>query len=78
MATRSRKGYWRMSANSIVQRALTNRWLQNKACLTCARYGLFFNTGRKPVSDRNRPVRTRMPRWCGTRVDLLSQSPGNR
>jgi len=23
MATRSRKGYWRMSANSIVQRALT-------------------------------------------------------
>jgi RNA-directed DNA polymerase len=27
MATRSRKGYWRMSANSIVQRALTNRWL---------------------------------------------------
>jgi len=28
MATRSRKGYWRMSGNSIVQRALTNRWLQ--------------------------------------------------
>ena len=27
MATRSRKGYWRMSANSLVQRALTNRWL---------------------------------------------------
>ena len=27
LATRSRKGYWRMSANSIVQRALTNRWL---------------------------------------------------
>jgi len=27
MATRSRKGYWRMSHNSIVQRALTNRWL---------------------------------------------------
>ena len=27
MATRSRKGYWRMSGNSIVQRALTNRWL---------------------------------------------------
>jgi RNA-directed DNA polymerase len=29
MATRSRKGYWRMSANSIVQRALTNRWLHD-------------------------------------------------
>jgi RNA-directed DNA polymerase len=30
MATRSRKGYWRMSANSIIQRALTNRWLQEQ------------------------------------------------
>jgi hypothetical protein len=28
MTTRSRKGYWRMSSNSILQRALTNRWLQ--------------------------------------------------
>ena len=28
LATRSRKGYWRMSGDSIVQRALTNRWLQ--------------------------------------------------
>ena len=25
LATRSRKDYWRMSANSIVQRALNNR-----------------------------------------------------
>jgi RNA-directed DNA polymerase len=30
MATRSRKGYWRMSANSLVQRALTNRWLHEQ------------------------------------------------
>ena len=30
MATRSRKGYWRMSANSIVQRALNNRWLKEQ------------------------------------------------
>jgi RNA-directed DNA polymerase len=30
MATRSRKGYWRMSANSILQRALTNRWLHEQ------------------------------------------------
>jgi RNA-directed DNA polymerase len=29
-ATRSRKGYWRMSGNSIVQRALTNRWLHEQ------------------------------------------------
>jgi len=27
LATRSRKGYWRMAGNSIVQRALTKRWL---------------------------------------------------
>jgi RNA-directed DNA polymerase len=30
MATRSRKGYWRMSSNSIVQRALNNRWLHEQ------------------------------------------------
>ena len=30
MATRSRKGYWRMSANSILQRALTNRRLHEQ------------------------------------------------
>ena len=27
LASRSRKGYWRMSGNSIVQRALTKEWL---------------------------------------------------
>ena len=27
LVSRSRKGYWRMSANSIVQRALTKEWL---------------------------------------------------
>lgn len=30
MATRSRKGYWRMAGNSIVQRALTNTWLESQ------------------------------------------------
>ncbi len=30
MATRSRKGYWRMSANSIVQPVLSNRWLHEQ------------------------------------------------
>ena len=30
MATRSRKGYWRMSANRIVQQALTNRYLEEQ------------------------------------------------
>jgi len=31
LASRSRKGYWRMSGNSIVQRALTNQWLHECA-----------------------------------------------
>jgi RNA-directed DNA polymerase len=30
MATRSRRGYWQMSTNSLVQRALTNRWLHEQ------------------------------------------------
>jgi RNA-directed DNA polymerase len=30
MATRCRKGHWRMSSNSIGQRALTNRWLNEQ------------------------------------------------
>ena len=30
LATRSRKGYWRMSSNSIVQAALTNAWLHEQ------------------------------------------------
>ena len=30
MASRSRKGYWRMSGNSLVQRALSKRWLHQQ------------------------------------------------
>lgn len=30
LATRSRKGYWRMSANRIVQQAMTNEWLEEQ------------------------------------------------
>jgi RNA-directed DNA polymerase len=30
LASRSRKGYWRMSTNSIVQRAMTNKWLEEQ------------------------------------------------
>ncbi|MFK7911669.1 MAG: hypothetical protein AB8F34_13860 [Akkermansiaceae bacterium] len=30
MATRSRKGYWRMSQVSIVRNALNNRWLEEQ------------------------------------------------
>jgi len=30
LATRRRKGYWRMSTNSILQRALNNAWLEKQ------------------------------------------------
>jgi RNA-directed DNA polymerase len=30
MASRSRKGYWRMSSNRIVQQAMNNRWLEEQ------------------------------------------------
>jgi RNA-directed DNA polymerase len=30
LASRSRKGYWRMAGNSIVQRALTKQWLWDR------------------------------------------------
>lgn len=30
LATRSRKGYWRMSQNSLVRTALNNRWLEEQ------------------------------------------------
>ena len=45
MATRSRKGYWRMSQNEIVRYALNNRWLEEqgvpdmKAIWTVLYYG---------------------------------------
>jgi len=30
LASRSRKGYWRMSGNSIIQQAMNNRWLEGQ------------------------------------------------
>ena len=30
MASRSRKGYWRMSQNSLVRMALSNRWMEEQ------------------------------------------------
>jgi len=31
LASRSRKGHWRMSHNSVVQRAMTNEWLTSQS-----------------------------------------------
>jgi hypothetical protein len=34
LATRSRKGYWRMAGNSIVQRALNTQWVWHQGVPT--------------------------------------------
>ena len=69
MATRSRKGYWRMSANRIVQLALNNRWLEEQGVPDMEPSGSIFTTGRKPESDRNRRVRTRTSGGVGPGAD---------
>ena len=45
MATRSRKGYWRMSGNSIVQKALTNRWLYKQGVPELRSYWIKLHYG---------------------------------
>ena len=66
MATRSRKGYWRMSRNSIVQTALNNRWLREQgvpgleAVFTILHYGPDARVGLEP------PCTDPYARW-GTR-----------
>ena len=47
MATRSRKGYWRMSGNSIVQRALTNRWLHEQGVPDMRKLWIVLHYGAK-------------------------------
>jgi len=72
LATRSRKGYWRMSANSILQRALTNRWLHEHGVPDMRTLWIVLSATGGPASGtalwakrpsvvRNRPVRTRTP-----------------
>jgi RNA-directed DNA polymerase len=42
MATRSRKGYWRLSSNSIVQIALNNQWLQKQGLTSLAQLWIAY------------------------------------
>jgi len=73
MATRSRKGYWRMSSNRPAAAGCNRRSAtagsKNKAFPTCVLHGSNFTTGQTPVSDWNRPVRTRMPGGVGPAAD---------
>jgi RNA-directed DNA polymerase len=47
MATRSRKGYWRMSRNRLVQQALTNRWLHQQGVPDMRRIWIVLHYGPK-------------------------------
>lgn len=52
MASRSRKGYWRMSANRLVQQALNNQWLKAQGVpeLRTIWIKLHYGAGSIPVS----------------------------
>lgn len=52
LASRSRKGYWRMSSNSIVQQALTNQWLVSQGFVPLSPLWCSYKYGKQA-----RPVR---------------------
>ena len=71
LATRSRKGYWRMSSNSIVQAALTNAWLHEQGVPDLRAQWIAMHYGP--------PGAERCAGWCGTCGRLsrpLSRSRG--
>ena len=47
LATASRKGYWRMSGNSIVQRALTNKWLREQGVPSLSELWVAYKYGER-------------------------------
>ena len=51
MATRSRKGYWRMSRNKIVHQCLNNRWLREQGVPEMSEIWIKLHYG-----DKSRPV----------------------
>jgi len=64
MATRSRKGPWRLSANSIVCKALTDRWLKEPAVA-------------KATADRQGVPEMRYI-WIKLHYGGVEPAPGNR
>ena len=70
LASRARRGCWRMSTNSIVQTALTNDWLRAQGVPSLQEAWIAYHyPPALPRSaeggDRNRPVRTRTPGGVG-------------
>lgn len=70
MATRRRKGYWRMSGNSIVQRALHNRWLHEQGVPDMRTLWITLHYG---LSDR-----TRMPGGVAAGIGPYGSVPASR
>lgn len=55
MASRSRKGPWRMSKNSIVQRAMTNQWLENHGVPSIANQWISIRYPNGPIRRKENP-----------------------
>ena len=51
LATRSRKGYWRMAGNSIVQRALTKQWLWDQGVPHMRQQWITLHYGSAPAGS---------------------------
>ncbi|WP_369426452.1 group II intron maturase-specific domain-containing protein [Pelagicoccus sp. SDUM812002] len=45
LASRSRKGYWRLSMNSLVRYALSNSWLEKQGVPSLYKLLIFFRNG---------------------------------
>ncbi len=70
LATRSRKGYWRMSSNSIVQAALNNAWLHEQGVPDMRTKWIALHYGHDGVTARrNRPVPSGTPGGVGPVAD---------
>ena len=54
MASRSRKGYWRMSGNALEQRALSRDWLSQSVSGT--RFDRFIDSGIEAAQSSIRPA----------------------
>jgi len=56
LASRSRKGCWRMSSNSIVQAALTNDWLEQQGVPNLQTQWIAYHYPPKPTPKEQTPT----------------------
>jgi hypothetical protein len=56
LASRSRKGCWRMSTNSIVQAALTNEWLNKQGVPDLPALWVAYHYPPPPKAEPKAPV----------------------